>query len=161
MAMTPSLGPQNAEGLFRHHVPARQNAHGHDQEQCHRHPDQVDRRSKLPGNLHAVFADRPGEPDGRGRTYGAGQQPPSSDPASRMTEAFRFWTSERRLTMEPSPIAMHRKKSNSRRHDARISRQAMFRTNFIAFPYCVSVASLSLHLSEGFARLIISSLGKV
>src|SRR5262245_30113112 len=38
----PSLGPQNAEGLFHHDVPARQHAYGGDQQQCHRHPDQVD-----------------------------------------------------------------------------------------------------------------------
>src|SRR5262245_43045728 len=56
---------------------------------------------------------------------------PSSVLASRMTEAFRFWTSERKLTIEPTPMAMHKKKSSNRRHDARISRQAMLRTKFI------------------------------
>src|SRR5262245_54902834 len=36
--------------------------------------------------------------------------------------------------MEPTPMATQRKKSDSRRHDARISRQAMLRTNFMSIP---------------------------
>src|SRR5262249_5877750 len=55
--------------------------------------------------------------------------------ASRPIAALIFCTSERRLTMEPTPMATQRKKSDSRRHDARISRQAMLRMNFMSPPH--------------------------
>jgi hypothetical protein len=47
------------------------------------------------------------------------------------TLALKFWTSDRRVMMAPTPIAMHTKKNSSRCHEARISRNAILATNFI------------------------------
>src|SRR5262247_2979675 len=59
----------------------------------------------------------------------------SSERASCPSAALTFCTSDRSATIEPTPMAMQMKKNNSRRHDARISRQGRLITNVISPPH--------------------------
>src|SRR5689334_21338778 len=55
----------------------------------------------------------------------------SSARASVATARLKFWISERSATTDPTPIAMHKKKNKSRRHDERISRLNKLKINCI------------------------------
>src|SRR5262249_40895675 len=47
----------------------------------------------------------------------------------------KFWISDLRKTIEPTPNAIHKKKNNSRLHDDRISRFVRLSMNFIGSFY--------------------------
>src|SRR5215510_4076371 len=52
---------------------------------------------------------------------------------SRARLPLTVWMTDRSMTIAPTPIATQRKKNSRRRHDARISRSAISRTNVIIF----------------------------
>ena len=52
---------------------------------------------------------------------------------SRVSRVRTVWIIERSATIAPTPMATQTKKNSSRRQDARISRHAISRTNFMIF----------------------------
>jgi hypothetical protein len=56
---------------------------------------------------------------------------PTSALASELTTPRTLWMTDRSATMAATPTAMQTKKNSRRRHDARVSRTAMRRTNII------------------------------
>ena len=57
-----------------------------------------------------------------------------SDLASRPNTPRTLWITDRRATMAATPTAMQMKKNSSRRHDERVSRTAIRRTNIMRPP---------------------------